>query len=278
MLDPATEIVARLCRTIELQSEEPPRLSALAAAAGMPAFHVRRLFRRITGVTPRGYAEAVRLRRLKTRLRKGENVTTSLYEAGYGSASRLYERSDAHLGMTPAIYRRGGEGMELSYAVVACPLGRLLVAGTRRGISAVYLGDSDATLKSALRREYPRAQIQRSTAPVSRWVRSLALHLSGRQPHLDLPLDVRATAFQRRVWEALQGIPRGETRTYSDLARTIGRPKAVRAVARACATNPASIVVPCHRVVRKDGDLGGYRWGIARKKALLEKEKTGRKN
>ena len=155
--------------------------------------------------------------------------------------------------MTPAIYRRGGEGMEISYAVVTCPLGRLLVAGTRRGISAVYLGDSHATLESALRHEYPRAQIHRSSAQVSRWVRALTLHLSGHQPHADLPLDVRATAFQRRVWETLQEIPPGETRTYSDLARAIGRPKAVRAVARACATNPVSIVIPCHRVVRKDG-------------------------
>jgi AraC family transcriptional regulator of adaptative response/methylated-DNA-[protein]-cysteine methyltransferase len=274
---PEAQIVARLCRAIELQTEEPPRLSALAAAAGMPASRVQRLFQRFTGVTPRGYADAIRLRRLKARLRKGESVTNSLYEAGYGSASRLYERSDAHLGMTPAIYRRGGEGMEISYAVVACPLGRLLVAGTRRGISAVYLGDSDATLESALRHEYPRAQIHRSSAQVSRWVRTLTLHLSGHQPHTDLPLDVRATAFQRRVWETLQEIPPGETRTYSDLARAIGRPKAVRAVARACATNPVSIVIPCHRVVRKDGDLGSYRWGVARKQALLEKERRGKK-
>ena len=201
-------------------------------------------------------------------------MTTALYEAGYSSTSRLYEKSNRQLGMTPAAYRRGGRGMEIGYSVAPSPLGRLLVAGTARGISAVYLGDADERLEKELRKEYPEAKIARNSAEVSGWVKEIVRHLSGEQPQLDLPLDLAATAFQLRVWEHLQGIPYGATSTYSDIARARGRPSATRAVARACATNPVSIVIPCHRVVRRSGNLAGYRWGLDRKQRLLEQEKA----
>jgi len=199
-------------------------------------------------------------------------VTTALYDAGFGSSSRLYERAPQQLGMTPATYRRGGEGMQIRYTIAATPLGRVLVAATSRGISAVYLGESDTKLESELRREYPRADISRDHRGFESWVRQIVEHLRGREPRLDLPTDVQATAFQRRVWEELRRIPYGTTRTYTQVARAIGRPTAIRAVARACATNPVSVVVPCHRVVREDGMLAGYRWGISRKEALIAHE------
>jgi AraC family transcriptional regulator of adaptative response/methylated-DNA-[protein]-cysteine methyltransferase len=235
------------------------------------------------GISPRQYADAQRMHRLKSRLKKGDNVTTALYDAGYGSSSRLYERSHAHLGMTPAVYRHGGAGMNIHYSIVSSPLGRLLVGATNRGISALYLGESDDRLETALRKEYPRAEIRQDRNSLEGWIEKILLHLRGQEPHLNLPTDVQATAFQRRVWEELRRIPYGTTRTYSEVARAIGRPSAIRAVARACATNPVSVVVPCHRVVREDGNLAGYRWGLERKRALLEREsaslgdKRGRK-
>jgi AraC family transcriptional regulator of adaptative response/methylated-DNA-[protein]-cysteine methyltransferase len=226
------------------------------------------------GITPRQYADALRVARLKSELRKGKDVTTAMHEVSYGSSSRLYEKSDEHLGMTPATYRKGGAGMNISYTIAPCALGRVLVAATERGISAVYLGDRDAELVVALREEYPAADIRAASGGNSKWVREIVKHLAGANPQLDLPTDVAATAFQRRVWEALRAIPAGTTRTYSEVAQSIGQPSAVRAVAHACATNPTSIVVPCHRVVRKDGTHGGYRWGLGRKKILLEREKA----
>jgi AraC family transcriptional regulator of adaptative response/methylated-DNA-[protein]-cysteine methyltransferase len=224
------------------------------------------------GITPRQYADAQRMRRLKSQLRKGDDVTTALYDAGFGSSSRLYERAPSHLGMTPATYRQGGAGMRVNYTIVDSPLGRLLVGATDRGISALYLGDSDERLEAALRKEYSRAEIRRDRNGLEGWVTKILAHLRGREPNLDLPTDVQATALQRRVWEELRRIPYGTTRTYSQVARAIGRPSAIRAVARACATNPVSVVVPCHRVVRGDGNLAGYRWGLERKRALLEHE------
>jgi AraC family transcriptional regulator of adaptative response/methylated-DNA-[protein]-cysteine methyltransferase len=234
------------------------------------------------GISPGAYARSIRLRRLKTQLQEGSDVTSALYEAGYGSSSRLYEQSNEHLGMTPATYGRGGQGMEIGFTTATTHLGQLLVAGTAKGVSAIYLGDSEEQLEATLRGEYPAAKISKNPAQVSRWVRALVQHLSGdhpagEQPDLDLPLDVKATAFQQRVWEALRKIPRGSTRSYSELARTIGLTKGQRAVARACATNPAAILIPCHRVVREDGAMGGYRWGIKRKEALLAAEAKGRK-
>jgi AraC family transcriptional regulator, regulatory protein of adaptative response / methylated-DNA-[protein]-cysteine methyltransferase len=268
-------LVARLCRAIEQdeghQLGEP--LLALATRSGISVGRLRQAFQRLTGVTPRDYSDQVRLHRLKNSLREEKNVTTAMYQAGYGSSSRLYERSNHQLGMTPATYGHGGRGMEIRYTVTPSPIGRILIAGTDRGLSALYMGRTDAELASTLRREYPEAQISRNPALVSRWVRQIVRHLAGRHPQLDLPLDIQGTAFQRRVWEALRRIPYGETRSYTDVARQLGRPQARRAVARACATNPVSLVIPCHRVIRGDGGLGGYGGGIERKAALLETEK-----
>ncbi len=269
---PQADLVQRICRHIEANLETPLRLAALGREMGVSPYHLQRTFKRLMGISPRQYADAYRLGVLKTRLRKGDDVTTAMYQAGYGSSSRLYERAPAQLGMTPGTYRRGGQGMRIGYTVVDSPLGRLLVAATPRGICAVYLADSDAKIEAELQHEYPNAEVRRNTNGLRQWVAALINHLKGRQPRLDLPLDVQATAFQWRVWQALRAIPYGTTRSYSEIARAIGRPRAVRAVARACATNPASVVIPCHRVVREDGHLGGYRWGLDRKRALLERE------
>ncbi len=263
-----------MCGEIEGNADGILSLKELAKRTGASAGHLQRTFRQAIGITPRQYADAIRVARLKSELRKGNDVTTSLHEVSYGSASRLYEKSDAQLGMTPATYRRGGRDMNISYTIAPCALGRVLVAATERGVSAVYLGDCDADLAAALRKEYPQANIQKTSDHTSKWVREIVRHLAGSNPSLDLPTDVVATAFQRRVWEALRSIPLGTTRTYSEVARSIGQPKAVRAVARACATNPAAIVVPCHRVVRTDGSLGGYRWGLERKRTLIEQERA----
>jgi AraC family transcriptional regulator, regulatory protein of adaptative response / methylated-DNA-[protein]-cysteine methyltransferase len=276
--DIRTQAVAKVCREIErmIQSDggEEARitLSELSARAGMSAHQLERAFRSVMGITPRQYADAQRMGRLKSKLRKGDDVTTALYDAGFGSSSRLYERAPGQLGMTPATYRKGGEGMQIHYTIVNSPLGHLLVGATDRGISALYLGEADGRLEEALHREYPRAEIQRDRNGLEGWVEKILAHLKGKEPHLDLPTDVQATAFQRRVWEELRKIPYGATRTYSEVARAIGRPRAIRAVARACATNPVSVVVPCHRVVREDGKLAGYRWGLDRKEKLLAHE------
>jgi AraC family transcriptional regulator of adaptative response/methylated-DNA-[protein]-cysteine methyltransferase len=274
---PQADLVRRVCQEIESAPEGSVSLQTLAELTGLSAAHLQRTFRQAMGITPRQYADALRVARLKSELRKGKDVTTSMHEVSYGSASRLYEKSDAHLGMTPATYRRGGRGMDISYTIAACSLGRVLVAATERGISAVYLGDRDSDLAAALRKEYPRAEIRCGSGEHSKWVRAIVGHLAGSNPRLDLPTDVVATAFQRRVWEALRSIPFGATHTYSEVARSIGKPRAIRAVARACATNPVSIVVPCHRVVRTDGTLAGYRWGVERKQSLLERERHAAK-
>src|SRR5271170_7817033 len=277
--DPRTQAVAKACREIEARvregNEAPVTLSALSAPLEMSTHQLERAFRSLMGITPRQYADTQRMRRLKSKLRKGDDVTTALYDAGFGSSSRLYERAPSHLGMTPATYRQGGAGMQIHYTIVASPLGRLLVGATSQGISALYLGEADAALESALRTEYPRAEIERDKNGLEAWVAKILEHLRGREPNLDLPTDVQATAFQRRVWEELRKIPYGTTRTYSQVARAIGKPTAIRAVARACATNPVSVVVPCHRVVREDGNLAGYRWGLERKLALLRHESAG---
>lgn len=284
--DPKAEIVARICRQIEsrISSDTVPSddsritLSALASQARMSPHQLERAFRSVMGITPRQYADERRMRHLKSRLKKGDDVTTALYDAGFGSSSRLYERAPAHLGMTPATYQRGGSGMSIHYTISDSPLGRLLVAATQRGVSAVYLGDSDARLEAALKKEYPRANIQHDKSGLGAWVAQILDHLRGCEPHLDLPTDIQATAFQRKVWEELRRIPYGTTKTYTEVARAIGRPRAIRAVARACATNPVSVVVPCHRVVREDGNLAGYRWGLDRKLRLLENEKARSKS
>ena len=262
----------RAAEYLAARARGPVRLAELARALGVGTGRLQRTFRRALGVSPRQLAEALRLGRFKSLVRAGASVAEAVYEAGFGSSSRLYERSNTCLGMTPGAYRRGGEGMHIGYTIVRSPLGPLLVAATRRGISAVCFGKSSESLVKTLRGEYPRAELRRSGADFSRWVRSLLRHLHGRQARLNLPLDVQATAFQERVWQELRRIPWGSTRTYSQVALAMGKPRGARAVARACAANPVSVVVPCHRVVRADGSPGGYRWGLGRKRALLALE------
>ncbi len=271
--NPRIALVRRVCRAIEADPDTLLSLQALGARTGASPHHLQRTFKSVMKITPRQYADSLRMNGLKRRLRQGQDVAGATYDVGFGSSSRLYERASAHLGMTPATYRKGGRGMDIGYSIVDCPLGRLLVAATGRGVCAVSLGDSDSVLEAALRAEYPNAQVHPDESR-GRWVSALVGHLNGRQPTLNLPMDLQATAFQRRVWEELRRIPYGATRSYSQVARAMGRPTAVRAVARACATNPVSVVIPCHRVVREDGSLGGYRWGLKRKRALLEREKA----
>ncbi len=270
------ELVQRICTYIEQHLEEPLTLTTLGEQAGMSPYHLQRVFKHVMSITPHQYAEAQRLKQLKERLKEGETVTTALYDAGYSSASRLYERTATQLGMTPTIYQRGGRGMSIHYTIVDCGLGRLLVAGTEKGICAVCLGEIDENLEAALLTEYPAAEIERDGSILAEWVSELLAHLRGHQPHLALPIDVQATAFQWRVWKELQAIPYGETRSYSEIARALGDAKKARAVAQACATNPVAIVIPCHRVVRENGEAGGYRWGSERKKQLLVREQANR--
>jgi AraC family transcriptional regulator of adaptative response/methylated-DNA-[protein]-cysteine methyltransferase len=270
--DPRALRVERVCRYIDQHLEGALPLARLAREAGLSAYHFQRTFKQLMGISPRQYAEARRLASFKTQVRKGETVTSALYGAGYGSGSRLYERAARQLGMTPAAYRKGGRGMHLRYTVGRSPLGYLLVAATGRGIAAVSLGDSEAALETTLRAEYPAAEIERDDRTLAPRVRDVVRRLAGgRGPAL--PLDINATAFQWRVWQELLRTPAGSTRTYGEVARSLGQPKAARAVARACATNPVALVIPCHRVVAGDGGLGGYRWGAERKKLLLEGEK-----
>ena len=250
-----------------------PSLAMLAARLGGSPYHVHRHFTRLVGVTPRAYAEACRLRKVKTRLRAGDTVTAAMFDAGYVSSSRFYERAVPKLGMTPSAYRNGGAGMSIRFTIADAPLGKLLVAATSRGVCAVALGTTAQALSHALGLEYPAARISADEVGLAGWTTAILTHLAGRLPRLDLPLDVRATAFQWQVWQALEAIPYGETRTYTDVARAIGRPRAARAVARACATNPVALVIPCHRVVPAAGGVGGYRWGLSRKKALLARER-----
>ena len=249
-------------------------LRELSRRVGVSPFHLQRLFKRATGLSPREYQSARRMQHVKTGLRKGEDVTTALYDAGFGSPSRLYEKAPQQLGMTPGEYRRGGAGANITFAIAPTPLGRLLIAATERGLCAVRFGDNAADLERDLRKEFHAAELHRDDTAMRRYVESLLAVVRGEKTTIDLPLDVRATAFQMKVWNKLRQIPRGETRSYGEVAREIGEPGAVRAVARACASNPIALAVPCHRVVRSDGGLAGYRWGMERKKKLLERERA----
>jgi AraC family transcriptional regulator of adaptative response/methylated-DNA-[protein]-cysteine methyltransferase len=254
-----------------------PTLAGLARRFGGSPYHFQRTFKRIVGVTPREYADACRVRTVRRRLRESDGVTTAVFDAGYGSSSRFYERAAPKLGMSPTTYRRGGAGMSINYAVVDSCLGRLLVAATTRGVCSVAMGKSDRDLERVLADEYPAASVARDDGALARWARAIVAHLDGRRPRLDLPIDVQATAFQWQVWKTLAGIPRGETRTYAEVAAAIGRPRAVRAVGHACAVNRVAILIPCHRVVPTSGGVGNYRWGAERKRKLLEKENTNRR-
>jgi AraC family transcriptional regulator of adaptative response/methylated-DNA-[protein]-cysteine methyltransferase len=273
-IDPQVEMVQRACRYIETQDETSVALADLAGHIGISTFHLQRVFKKVMGITPRQYADACRIGKFKTRVRESGSVAGAMYDAGFSSSSRLYARAPAELGMTPANYGRGGRGAVINYTIARCSLGLLLIAATERGVCAVKLGDSETVLAAELTAEYPAAEIHRADSMLTEPVDQLLNYLSGKQPDLQLPLDIQATAFQWRVWENLRAIPYGETRSYGDVAKAMGRPTAVRAVARACATNPVALVIPCHRVIREDQTLGGYRWGLERKETLLEKESS----
>lgn len=271
--DHGLTIVINTCRLIS-QSPTSPSLESLAKAVHTSPHHLQKLFTRVVGISPRQYADAHRLGTLKQALLNGSSVAEGVYEAGYGSSSRLYEKSSAQLGMTPATYRSRGIGMEVRYASSECGLGYVLVAATDKGICAVSLGEDEGQLLNDLTREFSAAHISPGDdAALADWLSAVLDQLSGKQPNAHLPLDVQATAFQRLVWQELQRIPPGQTSTYGQVARSLGRPTSARAVARACATNPAAVVIPCHRVVRGDGGMGGYKWGVKRKEALLEEER-----
>ncbi len=273
--DPQTEMVRRLTRFIR-DYESPDRpltLAVMGEYMRLSPSHLQRTFTRIMGVSPRRYAEMNRVKRLKQLVRDGNGVTRALYEAGYGSSSRLYEGADRRLGMTPGAYKKGGKGMKIDYTIVDCPLGRLLVAATDKGVSAISIGKPDEALKKALFEEYPEAEIISDWTGLDEYIEALLKYLDGKQSVLSLPQDVRVTAFQARVYEALRAIPYGSVQTYREVAKEIGDPKAARAVAGACAANPTALVIPCHRVVRTDGSMGGYRWGMELKRALLEMER-----
>jgi AraC family transcriptional regulator of adaptative response/methylated-DNA-[protein]-cysteine methyltransferase len=272
LLTAQVERVQQVCRLIEAGPDRPLSLENLSRQVGGSAHYLQRTFKQVTGITPREYADAVRLGQLKTKLQEGETVLNALHDAGYGSTRGLYERAPTQLGMTPATYQRGGKGASIVFSIVPCSLGFLLVAATDKGICSVTLGDTAEALENNLRQEFPAAEVRHDEASLQVWVESLLRFLAGQEPHLNLPLDVQATAFQRRVWQVLCSIDYGATRTYSEVAEAIGQPQAVRAVARACATNPVALIVPCHRVVRGDGSLAGYRWGVERKKELLSQE------
>jgi len=277
--NPQSALVRAVCRYIEQHVvdqhiENRLTLRLLAKEFRRSPFHLQRTFKSVLGVSPKAYIDACRLRQVKQNLQSGHSVTTALYAAGYGSSSRLYERTAAQLGMTPDKYRRGAVASIVRYTTAPSPLGRMLIAATDKGICAISFGDSDQQLQQGLMREFPFAVRRRDDAALSQWRDSLTSLIQGHETNPALPLDIRATAFQRQVWEALQQIPRGEMRSYSALARGIGMPRATRAVARACATNPVAVAIPCHRIVRQDGDLGGYRWGVARKQQLLALERS----
>ena len=256
-------------------ADAPITLAELSKRLGLSPFHLQRMFKRATGLSPREYQSARRMQHVKSGLRKADDVTTALYDAGFGSPSRLYEKAPQQLGMTPGEYRRGGSGVSIRYALVSTPLGRMLVAATERGLCAVRFGETMAELDHDLRTEFHSAQLRRDQEGLLQYIEPLLAAIRGENTSIDLPLDIRATAFQKKVWEALRQIPLGNTRSYAEVAREIGEPGAVRAVARACASNPVALAVPCHRVVRSDGDISGYRWGVERKKRLLEREHAG---
>lgn len=265
-----------LCRYIEDHADQPLTLERLARHAGLSPFHLQRRFKAVTGVTPRQYQEALRLRRFKEDLRDGTDVAGAIYDAGFGSASRLYERVGTRLGMTPSQYRTGGRDIDISWAVTPTPLGLMMMGATDRGLCFVQFDDSEAALQARLASEYPQARIepmresQRET--FDGWMQALLRHLEGAERALDLPLDLRGTAFQMRVWSYLQKIPYGERRSYAEVAAAIEAPSAVRAVGTACGANRLALLIPCHRVIRGDGGLGGYKWGLERKRRLLARE------
>lgn len=275
--DASAARVEEICRYIEAHADEPLSLEVLASRAGMSRFHFQRTFKSLVGVTPKQYHDDRRVRALKTNLKSSSDVTSAVYDSGYGSSSRVYERAGTRLGMTPNEYRAAGKGVRISYVSFETPLGLLMAGATDRGLCFVQFGESHAQLEAMLRGEYPNATLEAMREPhdpqFTAWVNALREHLAGTQPHLDLPSDIRATAFQLRVWNYLQSIPYGEVRSYSEVAQGIGQPRAARAVAHACASNVLALVIPCHRVIRGTGELGGYKWGLPRKRTLIDRER-----
>lgn len=265
--------IASATTYLELHADRRVPLAELATHVGLSPSHLQRGFKQSVGISPREYQDALRKRRFVQRLRAGDTVSRATYEAGYGSSSRVYGRPEVRAGMTPAVYRRRAPGRQIHFTTVAVPLGRLLVAFTDEGVCAVELGDDDATLERTLRADFSAGAIARAPERTNAWVSAIVDQLRGRPAARAIPLDVQGTAFQWKVWKALQRIPLGETRSYAEVARSIGKPKAVRAVASACARNPVAIVVPCHRVVKSTGETGEYRWGADRKARLLERER-----
>ncbi|MBP2299002.1 bifunctional DNA-binding transcriptional regulator/O6-methylguanine-DNA methyltransferase Ada [Azospirillum picis] len=265
------ELVARACRLID-EAEEAPALGGLAEAVGMSPHHFHRVFKQLTGVTPRAYGAACRAARVAGSLPTSASVTEAIYEAGYASSGRFYEAAGARLGMTPTAFRRGGQGETIRFAVGACSLGAILVAATGRGVCAITLGEDPDALVRDLQERFPKAELIGGDAAFEAMVAQVVGFVEAPGTGLDLPLDIGGTAFQQRVWQALRAVPPGRTVTYTDIARAIGAPAAVRAVGAACGANPIAVAIPCHRVVRTDGALAGYRWGVERKRALLRRE------
>lgn len=283
---PLTGKIRDLCRHIEAHvaahDDKALNLAALGRLAGASPHHLQRTFKAVVGVTPREYAEACRLKLLKGGLRAAPSVTHAIHDAGFGSSSRVYERASTHLGMTPRQYRQGGRGMTITWAVADTPLGLLMMAATDRGLCSVQIGEDKAVMAAQLAREFPGAAIapmktghgKSNAAQFTAWMQALKDYLGSVSLRLDLPVDIQGTAFQMKVWRYLMRIPAGEVRSYSAVARAIGKPSAVRAVAGACARNRIAIVIPCHRVIRGDGGMGGYRWGLERKRSLIAQERA----
>jgi AraC family transcriptional regulator, regulatory protein of adaptative response / methylated-DNA-[protein]-cysteine methyltransferase len=273
--NPEAAMVKRVCRYIEQHLDEPVTLETLGEVFGKSPFHLQRTFKKALGITPKAYADSCRMSSLKRNLQAGKNVTSALYEAGYSSSSRLYERTASQLGMTPDKYRRGAIAANIRYTFTDSPLGRMLVAATEKGICAIQFADTDEELTEGLKREFPFANRMRDDETLRAWTVQLLSQMTGHKLSRSLPLDIQATAFQKRVWAHLQALPFGTTQSYGQVAKAIGRPTAARAVARACASNRIAFAIPCHRVVRDDGKMGGYRWGIERKRTLLQMEQEG---
>ena len=269
-IDPQVAMILKVCEMLE--SDDLYSLDDLADEVGLSTFHFQRSFKKIIGVSPKKYAEAKRMEKFKEELRAGSDVTTAMYDAGFGSSSRLYEKASENLGMTPTTYKKGGKGMTINFTITDCELGRILVARTIKGLCNVAFADDDGALEANLKKEFPNAEVIKDANVLKDFVDEILKHLAGEKKRLDLPLDIQATAFQMKVWELLRKIPYGETVTYTQIAEQIGDKKKVRAVAQACASNRVAVVIPCHRVVGKDGRLSGYRWGVERKEKLLKTE------
>lgn len=269
-VDPQITKIMKACELLE--SEDLYSLEELAVELNLSPYHLQRSFKEIIGVSPKKYSEAKRMEKFKSGLREGEEVVTAMYDAGFSSSSRLYEKASENLGMTPAAYKKGGQGMKINYAISECELGRILVARTIKGLCSVAFADDDKMLEENLNKEYPNAEIVKDAAVLKEFVDEILKHLAGKKKRLDLPLDIQATAFQMQVWELLRKIPYGETVSYSQIAEKLGDKKKVRAVAQACASNRVAVVIPCHRVIGSSGKLSGYRWGVERKEKLLNTE------